>query len=94
MRVVLSSWGGRGDVEPLVALASRLRELGAEVRACMPPDEDFVERFAAVGVELVPVGPTARDLAVAVPAASIPEAAARIVAEQVDALPRRLRAAT
>ena len=62
MRVVLSTFGGRGDVEPLVALASRLQELGVEVRACAPPDEDFVQRFAAVGVELVPVGPSAREL--------------------------------
>ncbi len=33
MRVLLSTYGSRGDVEPLVALAVRLRELGAEVRA-------------------------------------------------------------
>ena len=88
MRVVLSTFGGRGDVEPLVALASRLRELGVEVRACAPPDEDFVARFAAVGVELVPVGPSARELTVAAPRpSSIPEAAAQIVANQIDALP-------
>jgi vancomycin aglycone glucosyltransferase len=36
MRVVLSTYGSRGDVEPLVALAVRLRELGAEVRVCAP----------------------------------------------------------
>ena len=89
MRVVLSTFGGRGDVEPLVALASRLRELGVEVRACAPPDGDFVERFAAVGVELVPVGPSARELAVAAPRpSSIPEAAARIVAEPDRRAPR------
>jgi hypothetical protein len=33
MRVLLSTWGSRGDIEPLAALALRLRELGAEVRA-------------------------------------------------------------
>jgi hypothetical protein len=33
VRVLLSTYGSRGDVEPLVALAVRLRELGAEVRA-------------------------------------------------------------
>ena len=38
MRVLLSTYGGRGDVEPLVGLAVRLRELGAEARVCAPPD--------------------------------------------------------
>ncbi len=38
MRVLLSMYGVRGDVEPLVGLAVRLRALGAEVRVCAPPD--------------------------------------------------------
>src|SRR5258707_1368920 len=38
MRVLLSTYGGRGDVEPLVGLAVRLRALGAEVRVWAPPD--------------------------------------------------------
>ena len=38
MRVLLSTYGSRGDVEPLVGLAVRLRALGAEVRVCAPPD--------------------------------------------------------
>jgi len=50
MRVLLTSWGSRGDIQPLAALALRLRELGAEVRACLPPDEEFVTLFARVGV--------------------------------------------
>ena len=37
MRVLLSTYGGRGD-ESLVGLAVRLRALGAEVRVCAPPD--------------------------------------------------------
>jgi hypothetical protein len=32
MRVLLSTYGSRGDVETLVGLAVRLRALGAEVR--------------------------------------------------------------
>jgi UDP:flavonoid glycosyltransferase YjiC (YdhE family) len=60
MRVLLSTYGGRGDVEPLVGLAVRLRALGAEVRVCAPPD--CAERLAGVGVPLVPVGPPVRQL--------------------------------
>jgi vancomycin aglycone glucosyltransferase len=30
MRVLLSTYGSRGDVEPLVGLAVRLRALGAD----------------------------------------------------------------
>jgi hypothetical protein len=38
VRVLLSMYGGRGDVEPVVGLAVRLRAIGAEVRGCAPPD--------------------------------------------------------
>ncbi|CAG6390715.1 glycosyltransferase [Streptomyces cocklensis] len=56
MRVLLSTYGSRGDVEPLAALAVRLRELGAQVRVCAPPDEVFAELLSRVGAELVTVG--------------------------------------
>ncbi|HCA86164.1 MAG TPA: glycosyl transferase [Streptomyces sp.] len=56
MRVVLSTYGSRGDVEPLVGLAVQLQALGADVRMCAPPDEEFAALLAGVGVELVPVG--------------------------------------
>ena len=38
MRVLLSTYGSRGDVEPMVGLAVALRALGAEARVCAPPD--------------------------------------------------------
>ena len=38
MRVLFSTIGSRGDVRPIVALASHLKALGHEVRVCMPPD--------------------------------------------------------
>jgi vancomycin aglycone glucosyltransferase len=50
----------RGDVEPLAGLAVRLQELGAEVRVCAPPDEEFAALLAGVGVPLVPLAPTGR----------------------------------
>ncbi|MFJ6651000.1 glycosyltransferase [Streptomyces sp. NPDC091290] len=56
MRVLLSTYGSRGDVEPLVGLAVQLQALGADVRMCAPPDEVFARLLARVGVELVPVG--------------------------------------
>jgi vancomycin aglycone glucosyltransferase len=34
MRVLLSTIGSRGDVQPVVALAVRLSEIGDEVRIC------------------------------------------------------------
>ena len=44
MRILLSTIGSRGDVQPLVALGLRLKELGQEVRMCVPPDfRDWIE---------------------------------------------------
>ncbi len=40
----------------MVALAAQLRALGADVRVCAPPDEEFVELLAGAGVPLVPFG--------------------------------------
>ncbi|WP_329243911.1 glycosyltransferase [Streptomyces sp. NBC_01478] len=62
MRVLLTTWGSRGDVEPVAGLAARLRELGAEVRVAAPPDEEFVELLARAGVPLVPLGPSVRSV--------------------------------
>ncbi len=87
MRVLLSTYGSRGDVEPLVGLAVRLRELGAEVRVCAPPDEDFAKRLDGVGVPMVPVGPSARALTKAAPpASSLPQRAAEIITDQFEAV--------
>ncbi|MFF3566496.1 glycosyltransferase [Nocardia jiangxiensis] len=55
MRVLLSTSGSRGDIEPALGLAVRLREFGAQVRVCAPPD--FARRFTELGVPLVPLGP-------------------------------------
>lgn len=62
MRILLSTYGTRGDVEPLLALAVELRALGAEVRMCTPPDEEFAQRLAGLGIDAVPVGPPIRAL--------------------------------
>ena len=85
MRVLLSTYGSRGDVEPMVGLAVRLRALGAEVRVCAPPD--FAELLAGIGVPLVPVGWPVRPMVTgATPpsAADLPRRAADWVAAQFD----------
>jgi vancomycin aglycone glucosyltransferase len=87
--VLLSTYGGRGDVEPLVGLAVRLRALGAEALVAAPPD--CGERLAEVGVPLVPVGAPVRPLVhrAARPVAAppdVPRVAADLIAAQFDAL--------
>jgi vancomycin aglycone glucosyltransferase len=59
MRVLLATWGSRGDVEPLAALALALRRRGAEVRVCAPPDDEHEALLARAGVPLIPLGPPA-----------------------------------
>ena len=87
MRVLLSTYGSRGDVEPVVGLAVQLRALGAEVRVCAPPDKEFAELLAGVGVPLVPFGQSVRALVTgATPsaAAGAPRLAAELVAAHFD----------
>ena len=87
MRVLLSTFGSRGDVEPMVGLAVRLRELGAQVRLCAQQDEDFAQRLAGVGVPMVPVGQSLRALTIgAPPRSSLPRHAAELIAGQFDAV--------
>jgi vancomycin aglycone glucosyltransferase len=54
LRALLSSVGTRGDVQPLVALALQVRELGHEVRLCVPPN--FVPWAQGLGLEARPLG--------------------------------------
>ncbi|PSM42445.1 glycosyl transferase [Streptomyces dioscori] len=90
MRVLLSTYGTRGDVEPLVALAVRLQALGVEIRMCAPPDEEFVRRLADIGVRLVPVGPPVRAMMRGTslpPAAELSRYRNELVDAQFDVLP-------
>ncbi|GAA4533322.1 glycosyltransferase [Mycobacterium paraffinicum] len=63
MRVLLSTHDSRGAVEPLAALGVQLRALGAEVRVCAPPDQEFAELLAGIGLPLVPFGDSWRAMA-------------------------------
>ena len=69
MRVLLSTIGSRGDVQPLVALASALKMLGQEVRLCVPPDfQDWIE---GLGFPVTPIGPALRQPAAPGPRATL-----------------------
>jgi vancomycin aglycone glucosyltransferase len=58
MRVLLSTIGSPGDVQPLVSLALELKSLGQEVRLCVPPDfRDWIDGF---GIPVTPIGPELR----------------------------------
>jgi vancomycin aglycone glucosyltransferase len=67
MRVLLTTYDSRGGVEPLVGLAVQLRALGAEASVCAPPDQEFAERLAGVGVPLVPFGESVRAMLTGAP---------------------------
>ncbi|HEY2783247.1 MAG TPA: glycosyltransferase [Steroidobacteraceae bacterium] len=54
MRVLLTTFGSRGDVQPLIPFAVALQSLGADVRVCAPADEEFAQLFDAAGVPLLP----------------------------------------
>ena len=58
MRVLLSTIGSRGDVQPLVALGSELKTLGHDVMLCVPPD--FREWIEGLGMPVTPIGPSLR----------------------------------
>ncbi|MBE1877342.1 glycosyltransferase [Myceligenerans pegani] len=79
MRVLLTTYGSRGDVEPMAGLALALQELGAEVRVCAPPD--FAELLDAAGVRPLPVGRPIRALATGLLADEAPKTLPEITAE-------------
>jgi len=90
MRVLLTTFGSRGDVQPLLALAVALRALSADARVCAPPDEEFKSLFAANGVPLLPAFTTVRDwVAEMLPkraTMSLPRIAAQVMAAQYEAI--------
>ena len=51
MRVLLSTIGSRGDVQPLVALAGRIREAGHVPHLVVPPD--FVDWIEGLGLAVM-----------------------------------------
>jgi len=54
LKLVLSTWGSTGDVQPFLALSTQLLKAGHAVRVCT--SGIYQERFEKHGVELYPVG--------------------------------------
>jgi len=54
MRVLLSTYGSRGDVEPMAALAVALRGIGVEAVVCAPADPEFLRLLDRAEVPLAP----------------------------------------
>jgi vancomycin aglycone glucosyltransferase len=86
VRVVVTGFDSRGGVEPLVALAVRLRERGAEVAVCLPPDEEFEKRLTGAGIRMVPFGQPVRPAATKQGAPNLPRRAAEVIANQREVL--------
>ncbi len=70
MRILLSTIGSRGDVQPLVALGLQLQELGQEIHMCVPPD--FREWIEGLGMTVTPIGPELRSTGKSNPMAARP----------------------
>ncbi|CAN5521427.1 glycosyltransferase [soil metagenome] len=83
MRVLLSTIGSRGDVQPLVALAMELRALEQDVRMCVPPD--FRESIEELGFAVTPIGPELRAFSVGIPAPGAAPITPERAREMVDA---------
>ena len=71
MRALFSTIGSRGDVQPVVALASHLKALGHEVNVCVPPD--FREWIESLGIAVIPIGPEVRPFARSRPMGTQPQ---------------------
>jgi len=90
MRVLLSTWGSRGDIEPMLGFAVALRAQGVDVRMCAPPD--FAEHLARIDVPMVAAGKSVRDLVHGATASGVkpstpadaPRVAAELVASQFE----------
>lgn len=88
MRVLLSTYGSRGDVQPMVGLALQLRALGIGVTLSAPPDREFSDLAAAFGIPFAPAFMPVREwVANARQAGSkLPLLAGEMVGAQYDAL--------
>jgi vancomycin aglycone glucosyltransferase len=88
MRVLLTSLGSRGDVEPLAGLAVALQALGAEAVVCAPGDAEFVGLLERARVPFAPAFMPIRELIAsqARDPMPLPQRAMQVVPAQYDAI--------
>jgi vancomycin aglycone glucosyltransferase len=61
-RILISTIGSRGEVQPILGLALELQALGHRAVLCVPPNfQGWVESY---GIECVPIGPDVQKLSV------------------------------
>ena len=54
MKIILTTWGTTGDVQPFIALANGLIAAGHQVRLCT--SEIYREKVESIGADFFPVG--------------------------------------
>jgi vancomycin aglycone glucosyltransferase len=90
MRILLSTFGSRGDVEPIAGLAAALRAQGAEAVVCAPPDPEFQALADRAGAPLAPAFTAVRqwiaDALANQPPMSLTERAALVMRAQYRAI--------
>jgi len=88
MRVLLSTYGSRGDVQPLVGLGLALQALGVEALVSAPADAEFAELLHRADLPLAPAFmPVRQWIEMAKQSGmSLPQLAARMVPAQFDAI--------
>jgi len=84
MKVLISSLGARGDVQPVLALAMALKALGHTARLCVAPNfKSWVESY---GVECVPLGPDLKQMTALGPKGAAKKMVPQSVREQFQVL--------
>jgi len=88
MRVLLSTYGSRGDVQPLVALGQALQSVGAEPLISAPADAEFVDLLEQEGLPLAPAFMPVRQWIEQAKQSGLrlPQLASKMVPAQFDAI--------
>jgi vancomycin aglycone glucosyltransferase len=88
MRVLLSTYGSRGDVQPLVALGLALQSIGVEPLVSAPADAEFVQLLEREGLPLAPAFMPVRQWIEQAKQSGLrlPQLASKLVPAQFDAI--------
>nr|WP_246685812.1 glycosyltransferase [Mesorhizobium sp. B2-4-6] len=92
MRILLSTYGSRGDVEPLAALGAALQAHGVEAKVSAPGDAEFAALLARAGVPMAPAFAPVRQWAKEMidrSRSASPEERARLIAGQATEIVAR-----